>query len=354
MTHREIIDESDVFIDVHKAIRRMTPAPRARVPKGRIVEEPPPAPNTSTDGEANGNAPTGQISTSQPRRSSGSVMQPPELRFTLKDNSNAPNQTVVKRGRDEVREHLKHLGPSNLASKPRQTRYQNVKIKAPGVSPTRSGMADSESARFSGELQRRSSEVASNKSGVDPRDQFSPLFTPKDGVQALRQTYGTIGDAATSPGKNPIFDSATESTNLLGNNETIYENGEESRRASLNSTLNRSNPTSSHSSEGRSPGHSKSSSLLSGPVRSGSITEQVINVNGVKKVVLQTTSSSSSETEKGVNNSSTSLDQQKKAETSTEALESEAGSSNASKKKRRRRKKKHDGQDPENAPLIPK
>src|SRR4051794_35940735 len=36
---REIIDESDVFVDVHKAIRRMTPAPRTRVPKGGILTD---------------------------------------------------------------------------------------------------------------------------------------------------------------------------------------------------------------------------------------------------------------------------------------------------------------------------
>jgi len=33
----EIIDESDVFIDVHKAIRRLQPAPRFRVPKADVV-----------------------------------------------------------------------------------------------------------------------------------------------------------------------------------------------------------------------------------------------------------------------------------------------------------------------------
>jgi metal transporter CNNM len=35
----EIIDESDVFIDVHKAIRRMQPAPRFRVPRGEVVAQ---------------------------------------------------------------------------------------------------------------------------------------------------------------------------------------------------------------------------------------------------------------------------------------------------------------------------
>ena len=36
---REIIDESDVYVDVHKAIRRMAPAPRTRVPKGKVVPD---------------------------------------------------------------------------------------------------------------------------------------------------------------------------------------------------------------------------------------------------------------------------------------------------------------------------
>lgn len=35
----EIIDESDVFIDVHRAIRRMQPAPRFRVPRGEVVAQ---------------------------------------------------------------------------------------------------------------------------------------------------------------------------------------------------------------------------------------------------------------------------------------------------------------------------
>ena len=36
---REIIDESDVYVDVHKAIRRLAPAPRTRVPKGKVVPD---------------------------------------------------------------------------------------------------------------------------------------------------------------------------------------------------------------------------------------------------------------------------------------------------------------------------
>jgi len=53
----EIIDESDVFIDVHKAIRRMAPAPRARVPRGKALNDisrkpsEAPVPEAETNGE---------------------------------------------------------------------------------------------------------------------------------------------------------------------------------------------------------------------------------------------------------------------------------------------------------------
>lgn len=47
----EIIDESDVFIDVHKAIRRMQPAPRFRVPRGEIVAQHEPDHPTQQEGD---------------------------------------------------------------------------------------------------------------------------------------------------------------------------------------------------------------------------------------------------------------------------------------------------------------
>ncbi|OGM50441.1 DUF21 and CBS domain protein (Mam3) [Aspergillus bombycis] len=113
----EIVDESDVFIDVHKAIRRMTPAPiKSRVPKGKIVEEPPSLPPHKTgtlvdvDGEPQASRPPGNVR----RRSS---VEPPLPRFQLRmpqsdRNSDSTDGLVTKRGTtDEIREHLKHLGP---------------------------------------------------------------------------------------------------------------------------------------------------------------------------------------------------------------------------------------------------
>ncbi|KAH8705068.1 putative DUF21 and CBS domain protein [Talaromyces proteolyticus] len=354
----EIIDESDVFIDVHKAIRRMAPAPKARVPKGHIVEDPPTLPNGSAEDTTNGDLSTGLTSRNEPRRLSSSVMNPPGLRFSLRNNPDAPEQIITKRGTDEIREHLKHLGPSNLASRPRQTRYQNVKIKAPGASPTRSGMTDSESGRYSGEY--RHSDVGSIKSGPAPKLQSSPSFTARDGVRALRQTYGTINEVVTpeavsktntDEGSNRV----NESTDLLSH-EAGNGDGDEVARPPPSRTPNRSKPNSLHGHDARASEYSKSSSHLSAPARSGSITEQIIDVNGIRKVVLHPTSSnSSSETERSPKTVSPGSNQQKLLQAHEQAIESEtgdAGSGSTVKKKRRRRKKRNDGQGHESEPLL--
>lgn len=150
-SHREIIDESDVFVDVHKAIRRMAPAPKSRVPKGKIVEEPPSyaaAPQgelVDVDGEAQ--APEGS-KTSAARRRSSVEAPPPRFQMRTQNTKDSDPRVgwITQRGAtDEIREHLKHLGPSNLASRPRHTRYQNVKIKRGSVSPMRSEQTDVDS-----------------------------------------------------------------------------------------------------------------------------------------------------------------------------------------------------------------
>ncbi|EED23113.1 DUF21 and CBS domain protein (Mam3), putative [Talaromyces stipitatus ATCC 10500] len=356
----EIIDESDVFIDVHKAIRRLAPAPKARVPKGRIVEEPPSLPNTTVD-DHNANLDLSKVQSagSEPRRLSSTVVQPLGPKFTLRNNFGAPEQLVVKRGTDEIREHLKHLGPSNLASRPRQTRYQTVKIKAPGTSPTRSGLTDSESGRLMGEQLRRPSEVASNGSGIGSKLLGSPSFKAKDGVHAVQQGYGTI-DGGVATVISPLDDDQkTHIKDAIP--ESQYERDNRTPKYSPPRTPNRSKPSSLHSDEAR-----RSGAFKPGPARSGSITEQVVDLNGVRKVVLQTTSSSSSGDEQSTSNGKTSPTSQQhhhhhyRHQETTElsyeqAIDSDqdGGAASTTKKKRRRRKKKRQGDDPENAPLLP-
>ncbi|OKL56361.1 hypothetical protein UA08_08513 [Talaromyces atroroseus] len=353
----EIIDESDVFIDVHKAIRRMTPAPKSRVPKGRIVEEPPALSNDLIDDSTTPDLSKVQSANSEPRKLSSGLFQPPlGPRFTLRNNPDAPEQYIVKRGTDEIREHLKHLGPSNLASRPRQTRYQNVKIKAPGSSPSRSGMTDSESTRLSNEQHRLPSEVASTGSAIGSKLLSSPSFSAKDGVQAVMQGYGTIDGAAHSMIR-PLDDDherARRDNDVIA--ESQYEN--QTNLSLPYETTNRSHASSVHSFQTRSSDVRRNETFKPGPTRSGSITEQVIDLNGIRKVILQTTSSCSSESERGTSGSPHETLHQKSLESNEHVVESEQDDeetvSTSKKKRRRRKKKKKHGDDPENAPLLPR
>ncbi|PLB55579.1 DUF21-domain-containing protein [Aspergillus steynii IBT 23096] len=290
----EIIDESDVFIDVHKAIRRMTPAPKSRVPKGKIVEEPPMlsggqlAQGTLVDVGAGGR-PRGQ---SEGRRSS---VEAPLPRFQLRrqhqdKSSESPDGWVTQRGTtDEIREHLKHLGPSNLASRPRHTRYQSVKIKRAGGSPTRSGQTDGESALSTSSGHRRASSLGL-PGGIGAGLLQSGGLDARDGAHALRLGYDTMSHT-------PAADTGTQTKDGSGISipEPVREEQDEYGRSAGSSAA-----ISIWSSDSRSHDRLKPSNYQhQGPARSGSITEQVVDVNGIRKVVLHTTSTSSSDEEYG-------------------------------------------------------
>lgn len=241
---------------------------------------------------------------SGPRRWSGAINQPLPPKFLLRNRNGAmdpgaPNEPITKRGTDEIREHLKHLGPSNLASRPRQTRYQNVKIKAPGASPARSGYARSDDGRRMSAEQRRRSEPTSYQGDMGAGLVTSAARDASDGVQSVQYGYGTMGRRSTQiPANSDDFpQQATKSTQatLDGPPQIVVPEAIEEDERDVPQPLptspyrspNRSQPDSIHSHEHRFTRHS-------GPARSGSITEQIIDVNGVRKVVLQTTSSSSS------------------------------------------------------------
>lgn len=340
----------------------MAPAPKARVQKGRIVEEPPSLSDSTLDDHyASHSLSKIHSAGSEPRKLSSGVVQPIAPKFTLRNNSGAPEQLVVKRGTDEIREHLKHLGPSNLASRPRQTRYQSVKIKAPGTSPTRSGMTDSESGRPTSAKRRRPSEVASNGSGIGSKLLRSPSFKAKDGVQAVQQGYGTI-DGGVASAISPLDgDQKQQISDIIP--ESRLERDSDFVTPSPQRTPRGSKPSSLYSVE-----HRRTKTFRPLPARSGSITEQVIDVNGIRKVVLQTTSSSSSGDDISTSNDKTSPTSQQPSPAQERAefiyeeaiyeetieTEGDVGSASTSKKKRRRRKKKKQGDNPENAPLLPK
>jgi metal transporter CNNM len=366
---REIIDESDVFIDVHKAIRRIAPAPKVRIPKAAIIAESDDrvilegnlvdiVGDRGADGGLLARTRSAEVAQSTERKSpplapSSEYGGSPKNTFVYRrssssagnhgPHSNAP-QPVVAPISPEMMAHFKHLGPSNLASKPKQTRYNTVKIK-PGSKEdaVRTHFGHTEEA--GGKLPNPS---------LAPRQGATGVGSGKDatngGAQTIRAGYGGVDR------QNPEMVSDSTQTNFKDMLFPRYDtHSSQAVKCGSQSTLGslRSRQSS------RSPNRHK------GMVRSGSISENVIDVGGIRKVVLETTSSSedvdeagaarndksdnglssSSHTGKIKNDSNTNQNNER----STDQDDDTAGRSSG--KKRRRRKRKKADED-ETAPLL--
>jgi len=371
----EIIDESDVFIDVHKAIRRLAPAPRTRVPKGQIVAE---------SNDHSGNRPEGNLididecsvaspidlqkkprdlDVLQPKAKGPDYSSPPHsysprIRRRSSGNSQLGELKVSRRSNPgELREHLKHLGPSNLASRPKTTRWTSVKIK-PGSG---SDMQPINIVSGFKTPDRRVSDFAlSYQDGAVEGEWPSGGVNAKDGIQVLQQGYGAT-NLGSPLGRRPHSSASkgiqtSPSRGRSPTPDTEYDDQKDRRSDRLRS---RSESTIG-SLPDRARNGSKSPRYTSrGPARSGSITENIIDSNGIRKVVLEMTSSSSNEE-----------DENSGAKTGARQQDSHSGSPKSSRlrggevegpighdstqppKKRKRRRKKHVQTKGESAPLL--
>jgi metal transporter CNNM len=283
----------------------MTPAPKSRVPKGRIVEDPTKGSAAlEVDQANNADVDSKSPKPSENERRQSSVEAPPP-RFQLRKQYSDPNALstdgwVTHRGAtDEIREHLKHLGPSNLASRPRQTRYQNVKIKRGSTSPTRSGQTDVESGRSMSDTPRYVPPIG-HQGGIGAGVLQSAGQDAKDGVYALKHGYGTMApptatntNTAANPQPANDFSQLSIPEMVTEEQDDGSRQGDQTRHGSAqeSATVSVRSSDSQNGGDRPKPGgtfHHR------GPARSGSITEQVVDVNGVRKVVLHTTSSPSS------------------------------------------------------------
>lgn len=302
---REIIDESDVFIDVHKAIRRMTPAPKSRVPKGRVVEEPVKVPPVADGDSADADVNSKSTELPEDDRHQNSVEAPPP-RFQLRKQYSDPNSRVAdgwvthRGATDEIRRQLKYLGPSNLASRPRQTRYQNVKIKRGSMS-SRPGKRRGQTGDVGRSMSDTPRYVPSTgfDGGIGAGILHSAGQDAKDGAYTLQGGYGTMSPPATAHSNPPPANDFSQiSVPEVVTEEQDDRNHQDDR--TYHSLAVESTAVSIHSSDSQSGDRHKPAGtyMHRGPARSGSITEHVVDVNGIRKVVLHTTSSpSSSETE---------------------------------------------------------
>ncbi|KAI1124724.1 hypothetical protein F5Y10DRAFT_22904 [Nemania abortiva] len=311
----EIIDESDVYVDVHKAIRRAHPGPHARAARrdlmvkdtamkdGMLVD----LAEEETEGIGDPPSQYKRSSSLNGRSEAPVVSQSPKttttllLRRTSADQNGKPVHTTVpvKANFEDMRDHLKNLGPSNPASNPKSTRVSAVKIKPgpnatpivqPTLGPIDAVLEDSES-------------ITDEYTNL-----LRPQLTAKDGVQALHHSYYGSSNAGGDLHK-PTVVAADDSV------RPGKENTPRTRPATSSSEDNQS-ATESGGTEPivRRRGH----------VRSGSITENIVEAGGIRKVVLEANSSSGSEDDAG--------DQSRTPRTS-----SDGDRSSSSKKKNRRK-----------------
>ncbi|KAL6714506.1 cell agglutination protein Mam3 [Lecanora helva] len=310
----EIIDESDVYIDVHKGLRRIHQAPRSRVPRGAIVTDPD---DTISEGQENlinlGEEPKDPRSamrrnfTHAGRINGMEAGTPPKINHLRRTSSTAQSAGEDKRSKLSFQDHLKNLGPSNPASRPKQTRYNTVKIK-PGM-----GSMSDNLPKTADNTPRPS--VAA-QGGVGAGLLNSAGKDAKDGVLAVQAGYGSIHSGSPpSPKKSRKGSLVPPSSadggeehprNSLRRDSSMHED-DQGRPKSRSKPPRRSRATSQSTLGSMHSGVRSPLSRNRGTARSGSITEQIVDAGGIKKTVLEMTSSSSDvdhEAEGGSNGSS--------------------------------------------------
>lgn len=355
----EIVDESDVFIDVHKAIRRAMPAPTRRISRHLTAEQQaaqPPPPDLVDIQEHDLLSPDDLQQVQTADGVAGKPKAVSALRRHSSASNNGPDSPRVKRApTDEIMEHLKHLGPSNLASRPKATRYSTVKIK-PGTEATTNS---SGVVGVSTPVRRISESMSDYHGGIGEGVLKSGGKGASDAVQALQYGYGAMSSSPSE--RRPQSATKGVQANLLSSDavkspDHVHDAPDRSKPVSKASSSTIGSLPDSQTLP-RSPYyHSK------GPARSGSITENIVDTNGFRKVVLETTSSSESNEEEdnsGANKGHPIFDGGKGANSNRSeqslktgsAPEIEESTNSSSKKKKRRRRKRGNGTG-ETEPLL--
>jgi len=350
----EIIDESDVFVDVHRAIRRINPAPRTRVPRNTSEAKQPKvvAPDLVDISEDQ------TLEASDLQRLSTTEGEQPKTEAGprwMSGNSVAIDGKPKRASFDDVKEHLKHLGPSNLASRPKTTRYASVKIK-PGTDNRTSSPQPVAGNGRTPAIRRISETNSEYGTGIGEGVLKSGGKDASDAIKVLRSDYGAISHSPTD--KRPASANKAVQSNArdLDSSSPAQDSG---------STL-RPPPQTGESQETISPlpnrRRSKSPYRSKGPARSGSITENVVDTNGIRKVVLETTSSSDSNDEEQHNGSSKNQSEQPGSSGGSSSSDThprggegddhDNDDASTSKKKRRRKKRNAQGKNGETEPLL--
>lgn len=321
----------------------MAPAPKARIHKGHVVDKParqiPEDDLIDLSGQGV-EAVKRDDRTHSPMHSHPPFGTSPKTTFLKRNTSGQDSHITVRGNINDMREHLKHLGPSNIASRPKSTRYQSVKIKVPGAAPRQGSVAES-TGRTRSIIDEPYRDDMSVHAGEGEGLLKSAGMDAKDGVQALQQGYGALSYSTSPRNKRQEV--------------VIVAEGQSSQPPDYRKAMREYSPAAlSRNNSDRSSDTLKSLRSGSprpwkrGTARSGSITEHTIEANGFQKVVLQTTSSD-------IDESGESSNSKRGGSTSPEIQSRTSGSVNGSnghieengpakgeevKKKRRRQRKK--------------
>ncbi|KAK7743978.1 cell agglutination protein Mam3 [Diatrype stigma] len=257
----EIIDESDVYVDVHKAIRRAHPAPKARIQRDVLLTDAATKDGVLVDLIEGGDEQIQRVrkASLNTRTETPNLSSSPRTTSLLVRKGSAGQTVSVKANYDDIREHLKHLGPSNKASNPKSTRVSAVKIK-PGMGHA----AD----------QRRSESVATGANSEElegDADERTTLLRPRPSQEDGHQDYGSR--------------TAKDAEPANGGDIVVKVDQERAKDGSTEETSPTDSVASNLSVPRRSRGHA----------RSGSITENVVEQGGIRKVVLKLTSATGHE-----------------------------------------------------------
>lgn len=349
----EIIDESDVFIDVHKAIRRMAPAPRARVPRGKVIIDQVQKRSEAALVSPEHGAEENNIKAAATRKASSPEMNEALLKpaFMLRRRSSGSNGTMEPLRSDDpqVMQHLRHLGPSNAANRPKQTRINTVKIK-PGQAPDIPNTIPEHSQLAPETIL---TQEHAPQGGIGEGLLASAGRDASDGVHSLAVGYGTMapsGDRMSwKSGRSARREADDEHTSPKDGSIVSAEpvHCSPSRRPFAHRPRSRS--VSTVASLRSTKSRSRSPPTKRHTARSGSISENVVDVNGIKKIVLETTSSSDSE---GKATSSRADSGEDARNQPSEADLSNFGGASKKKRKKRGKKKKGGKDDGESQSLL--
>jgi metal transporter CNNM len=302
----------------------MAPAPRSRMPKGKVVE---PVVESDADAPPNGSGAPRKLSLR--RRSSG-----------------------AKGDDQEVYEHLKHLGPSNPSARPNPTRINTVKIKpghtaTPAIPPT---IPENERPLSAGVIAQESH---APEGGIGEGLLSSAGREASDGVHSVAVGYGTMAPNADHmswkgsmhSGRREGDDDNDAKSPRAMNGEDAYKEGADIVIDNTQDTNTKSRSRSVSTIASLRSAHSKARSppRRRHTARSGSISENVVDVNGIKKIVLETTSSSDSEERALLMQSDETHDHNDDSKGHSEAESSNPNGQGGSKKKRKKRGKKKKG-----------